>query len=150
MPEDLTGKIVLDIGCNVGQMSHISYERGAKVIAFDYDRRVLELANQVHPGPRYYRANIDRYPKSFSSILEHEYDLVFCLSVINHVNKAKMAKFLKDLNWREIIFEGHQNRFNLHDDLIQFVIKYHIPGEVKFKGISEERHPRPAWLLTRK
>src|SRR3954466_1690078 len=44
LPEDLSGKRVLDIGCNAGFYSFELARRGAHVLAIDFDRRYLRQA----------------------------------------------------------------------------------------------------------
>lgn len=43
-PADMTGKTVLDIGCNAGFYSHQLHARGARVTAIDHDPRYLAQA----------------------------------------------------------------------------------------------------------
>ncbi|RTZ15649.1 malonyl-[acyl-carrier protein] O-methyltransferase BioC [Vibrio aquaticus] len=46
MPEDLSGKTVLDIGCGTGYFSYELLKRGAQVICFDLSPDMLEAAKE--------------------------------------------------------------------------------------------------------
>ena len=46
MPSDLTGRIVLDIGCGTGYFSKLLLERGAHVVCFDLSEQMLETAKE--------------------------------------------------------------------------------------------------------
>ena len=47
---DVTGKRVLDAGCGEGRFARMLAERGAKVTAFDFSPRMIELATQNENG----------------------------------------------------------------------------------------------------
>jgi tRNA (mo5U34)-methyltransferase len=49
LPQDLTGKRVLDIGCNAGYYSFQLAARGAEVLAFDVDEHYLQQARWAAP-----------------------------------------------------------------------------------------------------
>lgn len=46
LPEDLTGKKVLDLGCGPGLFSLLMAEQGASVTAFDKSEKMLEMAKK--------------------------------------------------------------------------------------------------------
>lgn len=46
MPKDLSGKVVLDLGCGTGYFSQALTERGAEVISFDLSAQMLDVAKQ--------------------------------------------------------------------------------------------------------
>lgn len=145
IPKGLSGMKVLDIGCNAGEVAKECFDRGANVHAFDADRAVIELANQVHKGPRYYVKDVNRYPNGFSFLVDC--DIVFCLSVINHVKTKKLLHLLENTQWKRLVFEGHQTTWNKQGDAEKLF--KHTDWVVEFVGISDERLPRPLWIVKR-
>jgi len=143
IPKDMTGMKVLDMGCNAGEVSKECHDRGAEVVGFDCDRRVLELAREVHPGPTYKLANMNLFPKGFDWILQQDFDLILCLSIVNHVDKKRLKAFFGMLNWKEMVFEGHQIKFCHEKDLPTLLKGY----KIRFKGMSDERLSRPLWTV---
>ena len=51
LPEDLTGRRVLDAGCGTGQMSQELARRGAQVVACDISPSLVEIAQKRMPAP---------------------------------------------------------------------------------------------------
>ncbi len=49
LPEDLTGKRVLDAGCGAGQMTEELARRGAQVVAIDISPSLIEIAQKRLP-----------------------------------------------------------------------------------------------------
>lgn len=149
IPADLSGKNVLDIGCNAGEVSKECYDRGAKVYGFDVSKHVINLARQVHPGPEYFHANINKFPTGFKGILGIEFDIIFCLSIVNHVRSKKLFKLFKHFNPELIIFEGHQVRFNKNKCLKRLCHNMQFDCKLEYIGMSDERLSRPLWHIKR-
>lgn len=89
-PEDFKGKTVLDAGCGMGRNSYWALNWGArKVLAFDYDERSVQAAE------RNLQEYGDRVHVVYKSIYElpwkNEFDLVFCIGVIHHLENPKLA-----------------------------------------------------------
>ena len=49
LPDDLTGKRVLDAGCGTGAMSEILAARGAEVVAIDISPQLIDIAQKRMP-----------------------------------------------------------------------------------------------------
>ncbi|MEJ6393260.1 magnesium protoporphyrin IX methyltransferase [Gymnodinialimonas sp. 2305UL16-5] len=49
LPEDLTGRRILDAGCGTGAMSEILARRGADVVAIDISPQLVEIAEKRMP-----------------------------------------------------------------------------------------------------
>jgi len=146
LPKRMDDLAVLDMGCNAGEVSKECFDRGATVVGFDMNRRVLALAREVHPGPKYYLCNIDLYHKSFGAVFSNSYDIILCLSVVNHVSKKKLRKLLLRLDWKTLVFEGHQTTWNRKGDGDRFLDGM---GNIEYVGMSKERLPRPLWIVKR-
>jgi tRNA (mo5U34)-methyltransferase len=89
-PADLTGKTVLDIGCNAGFYSLQLHRRGARVTGIDHDARYLEQARfaaQVLGADIEYRQlevyEVDR--------LGRQFDYVLFLGVLYHLRHPLYA-----------------------------------------------------------
>lgn len=81
----LSGKRVLDFGCNDGALS-ASYLRAgaAQVIGLDIDERALERARALRPGVTFLHSGIDRLPLSGSSV-----DVIVSFDVLEHVSRPE-------------------------------------------------------------
>lgn len=92
IPEDLTGKTVLDIGCNAGFYSMELASRGAQVTAIDMDPRYLKqaewVAGQFGLGDRV----TVREQQVYDLAAEREpYDLVWFMGVFYHLRYPLLA-----------------------------------------------------------
>ena len=109
---DYSGKIILELGCNMGLLSiFLLKEAGAaKCIGVDHDKKILESAELISEvfevNPVFKQINFDSAKDWESDLLSYNIDVVFALNVLNWVNdKDRLLKFLS--NFPEIIFEGH-------------------------------------------
>lgn len=88
--KDFKGGTILDAGCGMGRNSYYALQWGAKkVVAFDYDQRSVKAArrNLYEFG---HRAKV--FFKSIYDIdWENEFDLVFSIGVIHHLEDPKKA-----------------------------------------------------------
>lgn len=88
-PSFFAGKKVLDAGCGMGRNSYWPLKYGAKeVVAFDFDKRTVEAA----------QANLKEFKNAriefadiYSLPYENEFDLVFSIGVIHHLEKPELA-----------------------------------------------------------
>jgi 2-polyprenyl-3-methyl-5-hydroxy-6-metoxy-1,4-benzoquinol methylase len=109
---DYSGKIILELGCNMGLLSiHLLKEAGAaKCFGIDHDKKILESAKLISEvfdvSPQLKQINFDSAKDWESDLLSQNIDIVFALNVLNWVNnKERLLKFLS--NFPEVIFEGH-------------------------------------------
>jgi tRNA (mo5U34)-methyltransferase len=91
VPDDLTGKSVLDIGCNAGFYSIEMKKRGAeRVVAIDSDEKYLDQARyaaSVHKMDIEFRnMNVYEVPK-----LGERFDLVIFMGVLYHLRHPLLA-----------------------------------------------------------
>ncbi len=107
-----SGKIILELGCNMGLLSiHLLKEAGAaKCIGVDHDKKILDSAKLISDvfevNPVFKQINFDSAKDWESDLSSYTIDIVFALNVLNWVNdKDRLLKFLS--NFPEIIFEGH-------------------------------------------
>jgi tRNA A-37 threonylcarbamoyl transferase component Bud32 len=104
-------KKILELGCNMSLLScHILREfKNVKTTGIDNDKNIIQsakiIADVMEVKPKYYVIDLDKgnWEKKFKN-----FDLVFCLNVLNWVkNKKKLLSFLGKFN--ELVFEGHDN-----------------------------------------
>ena len=91
LPEDLTGKTVLDIGCNAGFYAIEMKRRGAaRVLGIDHDERYLEqarLASEV-AGADIELRKLEVYDVG---MLRERFDLVLFMGVLYHLRHPLLA-----------------------------------------------------------
>ncbi|GAG51037.1 unnamed protein product, partial [marine sediment metagenome] len=87
--QDFVGKKVLDAGCGMGRNSYWAAQWGAhEIVAFDYDKRSIKAAQRNLEG----LSNIKIEFKNIYQIDWHnEFDLVFSIGVIHHLENPKKA-----------------------------------------------------------
>lgn len=96
MQPDVSGKRVLDLGCNLGYFSSRSLEEGAEsVLGIDRDKAIVESARLLH-------SNLDGNIQQLNlndKIPEGEFDVAFCLSVWQHLKAGKrpLLDYLKTI-----------------------------------------------------
>ena len=126
LPEDLSGKRVLDIGARDGFFSFEAERRGADVVAMDFmppERTGFGVGAQLRGSSVEYRVD-NVY--NLSPERHGEFDLVLCLGVLYHLRNPLLAL---DRIWG--ICKG--------DMLLETQIR---PGRARrVGGIAEEREP---------
>lgn len=134
MPEDLTGKTVLDVGAWDGFMSFEAEKRGADVFAIDIDSwdegplfHVEHDKEVHHTGKR----GFDFAHKILNSNvkserinvfdLDSEFDLVLCLGVLYHMeHPLKLCQKLAELTKDMLILETHMDMEGLNGPAMKF------------------------------
>lgn len=103
----LTGKSVLDIGCNEGFFCHKMVELGAaKCIGLDYSEHYIKKANARLQGTNYpiqfIHADIQQY------VFQQQFDVILISSALHYMNAcviiSKVARLLK--KGGVFVFEG--------------------------------------------
>lgn len=80
LPEDLSGKSVLDIGCSEGFFCHVAAQRGAaKVVGIDIIKSGLEFARE-----RYSHPTIEFRHQSWKTLPDGPFDLVLWTSAMHY------------------------------------------------------------------
>jgi SAM-dependent methyltransferase len=95
-PEDLAGKLVLDVGCGMGRYAEVATRWGARVVGIDLSQAVEAAAsNLADRDAAILQADAFRLPFAPES-----FDLIYSLGVLHHTpdceNAVKgLARFLK-------------------------------------------------------
>ena len=87
-PEELKGKLVLDMGCGAGRFAEIALSYGARVVAVDYSNAVESCRQNLAHCPHLEVTQADIYHLPF----EHRvFDYVYCFGVLQHTPCPKKA-----------------------------------------------------------
>ena len=114
IPEDLSNKSVLDLGCCLGSMCCESYKRGAtRVTGIDFEKDYIEcakeLANSNNFNIRYSIGDMmkpGKLSKYINSCYDRPIDIIFALSLFKHV-KENLFKLLDGLSWKTCYIESN-------------------------------------------
>lgn len=80
-PDELKGKLVLDVGCGTGRFSEIALAAGARVVAIDYSSAVDACRANFAGEPRLNVVQADIHALPFNP---GSFDYVYCLGVLQH------------------------------------------------------------------
>jgi SAM-dependent methyltransferase len=94
MPADLTGKAILDIGCNEGFFCNQALKRGAeKVVGIDMDERFLAEARQRYSDPR-----LTYIHQGWNTLPEGPFDLILWTSAMHYeLDPQKILSSIADI-----------------------------------------------------
>jgi SAM-dependent methyltransferase len=108
LPRFFKDKVVADIGCNIGMMSHLAVELGArKVTGFEICGRTAEAAKRIVELEKLENITIICCDLGKEEIVE-ECDIALCFSALHHINpKDKIFAFLNDKVRSSILLEEH-------------------------------------------
>lgn len=111
---DFKGKIILELGCNMGLLSCslLREKQVESAIAVDVDADILNSARHVASAydvsPIFLQINLDCDEAWEERLRSFSPDIVFALNVLNWIkNKKRLLNFLGE--FRELIFEGHES-----------------------------------------
>jgi tRNA (mo5U34)-methyltransferase len=151
IPEDLSGKRVLDIGANDGFFSFLCERRGATVIAIDHNPTPgFRVAHEVL-GSKVEFHTLDIYDLSPATF--GQFDLVFCLGVLYHLRHPLLAlerirSVCKDLLILETQICDHYflDTNNLPHDLAQIApLMLTVPMAQFYPGAELNGDPTNWW-----
>lgn len=91
LPRDLSGKRVLDIGCNAGFYSFALAERGAEVLGIDSDPRYLRQARWAQDVLGVSSVRFEEISVYDVDRLDGNFDIVFFMGVFYHLRHPLLA-----------------------------------------------------------
>jgi 2-polyprenyl-3-methyl-5-hydroxy-6-metoxy-1,4-benzoquinol methylase/uncharacterized protein YbaR (Trm112 family) len=80
-PEELAGKLVLDVGCGSGRFSEVVLAAGGEVVAMDLSSAVDAARSNLGHHPKLHCVQASIYELPFRAEL---FDYVYCIGVIQH------------------------------------------------------------------
>ncbi len=109
--ENIRGKTILDLGCNVGSMIFESQiYHPSKCLGVEYDKEKVLLTNQIAAynglnNVRFIQGDIDRLKKDD---LKGPFDITYCLAVEAHVKeKLRLFRLLSEMTLETLYLEGN-------------------------------------------
>lgn len=155
IPQDLTGKTVLDVGCNAGFYSIEMKKRGAaRVLGIDFDERYLAQAR--------FAAEISGADIQFETMtvydvarLQEQFDLVLFLGVLYHLRHPLLALDLlhdhvvKDLMVMQTMLRGSRSVRQVDEDYpFEETVIFNDPGfpKMSFVENSYSHDPTNWWI----
>jgi len=87
-PDQLAGKLVLDVGCGAGRFAEIALQAGARVVALDYSTAVDACWSNLstHQGLNVVQGDVIALP-----FLIGQFDFVYCFGVLQHTPDPERA-----------------------------------------------------------
>ena len=87
-PDQLQGKLILDVGCGTGRFAEIALEAGAIVVGLDYSSAAYVAAENLKEHHNFVAIRGDIYNLPFR---KNSFDLVYCLGVLQHTPNVEKA-----------------------------------------------------------
>jgi len=106
--EDVAGKTILDLGCNIGSNCIVAAQLGAaKTFGIDYSPRLISVAIRLNS---YFSLPCDFLVHDLNSRLTdvEPADTVFCFSLVKRLERPlELYRSIMDLTKSVLYFEGH-------------------------------------------
>jgi len=162
IPENLEGKSVVDLGCQLGTMAMEAYRRGAEpVLGIEFQEEYVECAKELAKYNNFKDITFmqgdlkrgDQVPKLVKSHFgDNTIDIVFALSLYKHV-KEVLFTVLAKIDFKTLYIESHNTGTNglqtPHvQEMISYMKKYSLEP-VSFIGFTSDRSPRAVWRIDR-
>ena len=134
LPDDLTGKRVLDIGCNVGYFSFEARKRGAEVVGIDSNAQHLEIANELKS---ILELDVEFKLLNIAHIKElGKFDIVMLLSVYHWLTDIiqplrNIAHVCRDYLVADVLMSVEANKY-VDQNLLEYKYGYIIPSRQAF------------------
>jgi SAM-dependent methyltransferase len=87
-PDDLAGRLVLDVGCGMGRFSDVAARWGATVVGVDLSRAVESAHRNVGDRPNAHVAQADVFRLPFGP---GTFDCIFSIGVLHHTPDTRSA-----------------------------------------------------------
>lgn len=159
------GKSVVDIGCNLGRMSHHALSLGANhVHGYEHDEVTCKAATKISQ----IEGNEDKLTFVHKNLenenIEEDFDVAMCFSVLHHINpRDTIWKFLNENIKDHIIIEskavespfqssyaeGDAWAFKSNEDMISYILSK-LTNFTFIKDIGTSERGRPVLLFSSK
>jgi SAM-dependent methyltransferase len=120
---DFSGKKVLDLGSNLGELSRSARERGAYLVdGFEYDHFFLEVANLINVYNETTRVSFYQRDITNPGIYGEHYDIVLAFSVFTYMSRVLEQIF--SITDKVFVLETHKLDGNLEAGYLNPVLMY--------------------------
>lgn len=153
IPKDLSGKTIVDLGCQIGAICTECYLRGARVITgIDMNMDYIQIAHNI---AMYNNHKIYYSVKDLANLLwgtnifTYKFDILFLLSMYKHIKDSNFRSLLIFLKWKEAYIESNNcsNGYESKQALdIEMAIRNNCKKYIRL-GILEDRGRRCLWKL---
>lgn len=161
VPTDMSGLRVLDIGCNVGGVSHECKKRNANlVVGIDIESEYIKCAKMIadydNLNITYTVADV-HHPKEFIKLMKtysDYFDWIFCLSVLggpkrNWVQPKELVKVLNAISFANLALEFcNRSTKNDMNYAKKFATRYKLLfSSIKYLGKCVDTESRSVWIV---
>lgn len=148
----LTGKSVIDLGCNIGMNAiGICQAGAAHVVGLEVNRQLVDYATRFaifdgcHPQVRFEQFDLDKDRLDNTK----QFDIAFMLSVHHHLKRPENLATIAQANVNDaVVFEGHPGTsaedYTGFFQAVQFAEVVQI-GELS-ESIFNDKTTRPLWI----
>ena len=169
-PEDVKGKLVLDVGCGMGRFADVVSRWGGNVVAFDLSNAVEAAYQNLGHRDNVVILQADVFEMPFQ---EESFDIIYSIGVLHHTPDcekafAQLPRFLKPNGKIAIWVYGPHSTKRLASLYRRLTVRmphrllhalcylsipmypiYKIPllGDFLWILLPMSRHPKPAWRV---
>jgi len=87
MPEDLAGKLVLDVGCGMGRFAEVATRWGAQVVGIDLSQAAEAAADNLrNRDATFFQADVFKLP-----FRPESFDIIYSIGVLHHTPDCEKA-----------------------------------------------------------
>lgn len=159
--EDLSGKSVLDLGCQLGVMGMECCRRGAtNVLGVEYQPEYVECARDLAEYNNFKNITFiqgdltkgDEVPKIVNKHFDNKpVDICLALSLYKHV-KEPLFNVLSKIKFKTLYIESHNTGTTGIQtphvvEMLSYMKKYSLEP-VTFIGFTTDRSPRAVWRIS--
>ena len=152
LPDDMSGKSVLDIGCSLGRVCVKAHELGAaRCVGLEYDKETHVVANKYMNELGYpveiLQFDVNDGLDALKELIgEEQFDYVFALSIINHVDSGSLWEIINYYTKDTLWFEHHARRSM--DGTLKLLRRNTGFDNYEFLGYITDRGKRPNFKIT--
>ncbi|NJK89464.1 MAG: magnesium protoporphyrin IX methyltransferase [Myxococcales bacterium] len=135
LPDDLSGRRVLDAGCGTGSLAVLAASRGASVVAIDLSGTLVGLARaRAEEGP--WASSIDFRVGDMLEAARERFDFVLAMDSLIHYESKDLVEMVKGLS-----ADGARRTLFTFAPKTPLLAAMHLAGRVAGKLLGGDRAP---------